>query len=53
MRTEESCLLNSCLLKASIKSPLSWVINTQFILISSRQLNFPTTCISVRGSSSL
>ncbi|CAN6853434.1 unnamed protein product [Brassica oleracea] len=28
MRTEKSCLLNSGLLEASIKSPLSGVINT-------------------------
>ncbi|CAN6872006.1 unnamed protein product [Brassica oleracea var. botrytis] len=53
MRTEKSCLLNSYLLEAPIKSPLSGVINTQFILFSTRQLNFHTTCITVRGSSPL
>ncbi|CAF1930223.1 BnaCnng27670D [Brassica napus] len=53
MRTEKSCLLNSCLLEASIKSPLSGVINTQFIFFSTGQLNFHTTRISVRGSSPL
>ncbi|CAG7905529.1 unnamed protein product [Brassica rapa] len=53
MRTEKSCLLNSCLLEASIKSPLSGVINTQFILLSTRPLNCHTTCILVRGSSPL
>ncbi|KAL0773463.1 hypothetical protein Bca101_038614 [Brassica carinata] len=53
MRTEKSCLLNSCLLESSIKSPLSEIINTQFILFSTRQLNFHTTCISVRGLSPL
>ncbi|WZY86588.1 hypothetical protein YC2023_032972 [Brassica napus] len=53
MRTEKSCLMNSYLLEASIKPPFSGVINTQFILFSTRQLNFHTTCISVRGSSQL
>ncbi|KAH0860398.1 hypothetical protein HID58_088659, partial [Brassica napus] len=51
MRSQKSCLLNSCLLEASIKSPLSGVINSQFILFSTRQLNFHTTCISQQAIS--
>ncbi|CAN6863766.1 unnamed protein product [Brassica oleracea var. botrytis] len=38
MRSQKSCLLNSCLLEASIKSPLSGVINSQIAFSGFNQI---------------